>query len=141
MHRRDFIRSSCLGCAGLAMGASILSITGCAALPMVKIESDGRSLNIPFSAFAEGNQVIARCKALSYDVLVMRLPNNEYRSLYLRCTHEDQPLTATGTGLHCPSHGSRFSLIGDVEEGPATKPLRSFPVAVVEGGLVVEIQR
>lgn len=91
-------------------------------------ESDGRSLIIPFSAFTEGNQMIARCNALSHDVLVMRLPNNEYRSLYLSCTHEDQPLTVTSTGLHCPSHGSRSSLTGDVEEGPVTKPLRSFPV-------------
>jgi len=128
MDRRDFLRSSCLGCAGLAFGVGVLSLTGCASLPLVKVVSDGRTLSIPLTAFAEGTQVIARASKLSYDVLVMKLPNGDLRSLYLRCTHEDQPLTATATGLHCPSHGSRFALDGSVEEGPATKPIRPFPV-------------
>lgn len=128
MDRRDFLRSSCLGCARFALGAGVLSLAGCASLPLVKTVSDGRTMSIPVTAFAEGTQVLARASKLSYDVLVMKLPDGNFRSLYLRCTHEDQPLTATATGLHCPSHGSRFALDGSVREGPATRPLQSFPV-------------
>ncbi len=139
MERRDFLHSGCLGCAGLLMGTGLLSLTGCASLPLVKVESDGRELDVPLTAFAEGSQVIVRSPKLSYDVLLMRLPDGAARSVYLRCTHEDQPLTATATGLHCPSHGSRFSLDGSVQEGPATEPLRTFPVRREADHLIVEL--
>ena len=139
MERRDFLRTSCLGCAGLAVGAGLLSLTGCASLPLVKVESDGRTLEIPLTGFAEGTQLIARSPKLAYDVLVMKLPDGSARSLYLRCTHEDQPLTATATGLHCPSHGSRFAMDGSVEEGPATAPLRTFPVRQDTDRYIVEL--
>ncbi len=139
MDRRDFLRSSCLGCAGLALGAGALSLTGCASLPLVKTVSDGRTLSIPLTAFAEGTQVVARASKLSYDVLVMKLPDGDFRSLYLRCTHEDQPLTATATGLHCPSHGSRFALDGTVKQGPATQPIRPFPVHREGEQLIIQL--
>ena len=139
MERRDFLRTSCLGCAGLAVGAGLLSLTGCASLPLVKVESDGRTLEIPLTGFAEGTQLIARSSKLPYDVLVMKVPDGGFRSLYLRCTHEDQPLTATATGLHCPSHGSRFALDGSVEEGPATKNLRVFEVTRDNENLIIHL--
>ncbi len=85
-------------------------------------------IQVPRSAFAESRLVLVRHAKLPYDLLVQQLPDNSFRAVYLRCTHEDQPLTATSTALHCPSHGSRFALDGSVLEGPATNPLTSFPV-------------
>jgi nitrite reductase/ring-hydroxylating ferredoxin subunit len=137
MQRRDFLRSSCLGCAGLALGA--VSLAGCSTLPIVKVEGDGTTLDIPLTAFAESTMVVARSPKLSYDVLVLRRTDATYHSLYLRCTHEDQPITATASGLHCPSHGSRFALDGSVEEGPATQALRTFPVDVLQDHLSIRL--
>lgn len=140
MERRDFLRVSCLGCAQMTIGTGLLSLTGCATLPLVKVESDGRRLQVPTSAFAESSSVIARTPKLSYDVLVVKLPGGEARALYLRCTHEDQPITATASGLHCPSHGSRFAMDGSVEEGPATVPLETFTVRQEADHYIVQLQ-
>ena len=76
-----------------------------------------------------------------FDVLVMKLPDGGFRSLYLQCTHRDQAVTATPTGLYCPSHGSRFALDGSVQEGPATRPLISLPTLAKEDHVVVYLKR
>jgi nitrite reductase/ring-hydroxylating ferredoxin subunit len=58
------------------------------------------------------------------------------------CTHEGGPLcdgTLVGTMVQCPWHGSRFDVrTGAVEAGPARTPLRTFPVRVEGGRVMVE---
>ncbi|MBL7952584.1 MAG: Rieske (2Fe-2S) protein [Flavobacteriales bacterium] len=128
MQRREFLRNSCMACAGSALGLSAFSLAGCASLPLVKATHENGGLSFPRSAFAEATQVIVRHPELSYDLLVVKSADGTHRALYMRCTHEDQPLSATAKGLHCTSHGSRFALDGTVMTGPATEPLLSFPV-------------
>jgi nitrite reductase/ring-hydroxylating ferredoxin subunit len=59
------------------------------------------------------------------------------------CTHEDA-LLCTGS-LHgefvkCPLHGSRFNLrTGQVMEEPAEEDLRTYPVKVENGSILVSI--
>jgi 3-phenylpropionate/trans-cinnamate dioxygenase ferredoxin subunit len=61
-----------------------------------------------------------------------------------RCTHAGCPLVeeatiAAGT-IHCHCHGSEFDLAsGEVLEGPAEYPLRTFPVRVAGDQLEVEV--
>ena len=93
------------------------------------------------TAFITSNVVLIRAKHLPFDLLAARRSDGTYHALYLQCTHEDQPLTATSTGLHCPSHGSRFSLEGEVTEGPASQPLRGFSTTVGSDVLVIKATR
>ena len=126
MQRRDFLRTTCMACTGSALG--ILALAGCGTLPLVKATQENNTLVFPASDFGESAQVIVRHPKLTFDLLVMKHTDGSLSAVYMRCTHEDQPLTATAKGLHCSSHGSRFALDGAVVTGPATKPLLSFPV-------------
>jgi nitrite reductase/ring-hydroxylating ferredoxin subunit len=137
MDRRRFLRSSCFGCAAFALGA--VTLTGCSSLPVIKVAPDQDRLAVPLTAFAEGNKVLLRAPKLPYDILVIRLSTDQYRALYLRCTHEDQPVTATESSIHCTAHGSRFDLAGAVEHGPATDPLRTFPASLEREQVVVRL--
>ncbi|HYM90728.1 MAG TPA: non-heme iron oxygenase ferredoxin subunit [bacterium] len=60
-----------------------------------------------------------------------------------RCTHVGGPLgegAVAGNVVTCPWHGSRFDVTtGQVIEPPARRPVRTFPVKVVEGAIYVEV--
>ncbi len=75
------------------------------------------------------------------EVLVVNL-DGVFFGLAARCTHAGAPLeegTLIGDVLVCPWHGSRFRVTdGSVLQGPAEKPLRSYPVTAREGSLFVE---
>lgn len=66
-----------------------------------------------------------------------RLDDGSFIALWQRCTHlgcsvpweEDEDL------FHCPCHGSLFNKVGEVQGGPAPRPMDYFPVTV-EGGEV-----
>ncbi len=140
MDRRAFFKASCMGCAGLAVGIGTLSLQGCASIPLVHAVSDQGVLRVPLTSFTKGAMVIARTDELPEDILVLKRSDGSYASLYLRCTHRDQPLSATATGIHCPSHGSRFALDGAVLEGPATIALRMFRTSADAEQVIIELK-
>ncbi len=59
------------------------------------------------------------------------------------CTHLGGPLcqgTLHETIVQCPWHGSRFDVTsGNVVGPPARKPVRSYPVAIEDGKIMVEL--
>ncbi len=59
------------------------------------------------------------------------------------CTHEDWPLcngALKGDSVECPLHGSRFDLkTGIPLDEPATQPLKTYPVVVINNETFVDI--
>ena len=62
-----------------------------------------------------------------------------------RCSHDDGPLCEgdwdqESCWVVCPRHGSQFDLATGVPRSlPATEPVPTFPVKVVNGSVVVEL--
>lgn len=59
------------------------------------------------------------------------------------CTHDDGPVAEgelDGFEIECPRHGARFDIRdGRVLSMPAIRPVQSYPVAVEDGSILLEI--
>jgi cytochrome b6-f complex iron-sulfur subunit len=63
-------------------------------------------------------------------VIVVQASQGEFTGLSAICTHQRCTVGVAGDRLACPCHASRFSLSGEVLQGPATAPLPAVSVAV-----------
>ena len=63
------------------------------------------------------------------------------RALKLVCTHQDCGLSVRPDlkEIHCPCHGSKFSLSGTVLTGPAKKNLNWHPLTIEKNQLVIDM--
>lgn len=141
MLRRDFIKSTCVTCAGVLGGSALLSmLNSCAPLPVIKTSSKDKNLLIPESSFVDNqNLLIIKNSNFDFDILLVKKKDNTYNALYMQCSHENQPLSATKSGLFCSSHGSAFNLEGEVTVQPATKPLKKFKTHIENKNILIDL--
>jgi Rieske Fe-S protein len=70
--------------------------------------------------------------------LVAHTAQDTFTATTATCTHEACTITGfTGSEYVCPCHGSRFSTSGAVQNGPATRSLRTFATRVASGVLTI----
>ena len=138
--RREFLKDTCTACLGTAfLGFTFSQLTSCSSLPVYKTDLSKKQITVPLASFKESNVLIVRDMQVQYDILVVRKSPEEYHSLYMRCSHQENPVTATSTGLFCSAHGSRFDLDGNVLKEPALRPLTRFKTELQENQLLIEI--
>lgn len=69
--------------------------------------------------------------------------NGELRAIANVCSHNDKPLERGRLGngwIACPTHGARFDLAtGKPLCLPATQPIRTYELRVVEGWIEVQL--
>ncbi|QGU33694.1 non-heme iron oxygenase ferredoxin subunit [Thermochromatium tepidum] len=74
--------------------------------------------------------------------LVLAHVAGRYYAVEDQCSHEDYPLSfgcLDGDRIKCSLHGSRFSLeTGAPLEEPADRPIRVFPVKVMDGWVWID---
>lgn len=130
MKRRSFIKRSCLVCAGLVAGTSVLTLLeGCATAKIQKVSVVNKVISIDAALCNELQKVLVlRTDDLEYDVLLYYVSNANYSAVLLKCTHYDNPVFVNNKEVFCPSHGSKFDYTGKVLTEPATQSLKSFKV-------------
>jgi Rieske Fe-S protein len=69
-------------------------------------------------------------------ILITQPSPGVFKGFIARCTHAGCAIAVKNGGIECPCHGSRFTLDGQVERGPAADPLVARAVTVRDGQIV-----
>ena len=95
----------------------------------------------PCLPLAELDENATRAHLIGAVRIVLCRHDGEVYAIENRCSHADEPLACgriRNGWIACPAHGARFDLAtGEVLGPPATEPIRTYPVRIVEG--IVEV--
>jgi len=114
----------------LASGLLLPALSGCGpgAYQVFNATPVDDKLMVPADSFAKGPLVLVRPKGWYYAIALRKKEDNTYTALLLKCTHQDNQLTAASDGFSCSLHGSGFNRDGQVTKGPAERALTAYRV-------------
>jgi len=140
MRRRDFVRRLPVATTGLALGAGMLPVAGCAGTPYLTPAVTPRGLVIPSSAVPPGAGVfVAGPDGSARPLFVHRTAAGVVEAVLASCTHRGCQPEPVGDRLLCPCHGSEFTFGGVVLNGPAERPLDRYDVAESAGRISIRV--
>ena len=159
--RREFCGSACRAVSVAALGGTIASVLqacgggggsssptgtsgsfGGSALPSVNGTAASGAVTVPVGAGSPlatvGGSALVRSSSGTF--LVARTGAEAFSALTAICTHENCTITdVSGQTYVCPCHGSRYSQAGQVQNGPATRSLRTFATALTGDVLTITL--
>lgn len=144
MDRKQFLKTCGLACfSGIA---AITLPTGCSPAKSVNSTIEGDNLVVPVSDFGDETNgfrkfVVVSNELLRFPICVFRHSAEEYAALWMECSHMGAELQVFGDTLQCPAHGSEFSSLGEVRNGPADRALRKFPTAIENGFIKIFLKK
>lgn len=141
MNRKEFIKTCGYACLGtLSVG---LILQSCMTTKSVNAALEGNKIRVSLADFQSKDEfykyLMVRNPQISFPIYVFRFSEKEYTALYLQCTHQGNEVNAYGDKLVCEAHGSEFDNRGNVTNGPAAKPLHSFPIQINPNELIISI--
>ncbi len=143
MNRKQFIKTCGIACLGTSTMSALLQ--SCVPTQSIMAPISGGNLVIAQSSFLKNEAflkyLVVRNENLQYPIYVFRFSETNYSALYLRCSHQGNELNAYGDKLVCSAHGSEFSNTGQATSGPATEPLRSFPVQFDNQNILISLKK
>ncbi|MBL4605556.1 MAG: Rieske (2Fe-2S) protein [Flavobacteriaceae bacterium] len=143
MKRKEFLKTCGYACLGATTLGTLLQ--SCVSTKSITASISGDHLIIPKSNFVKKEEflkyLVISNKNLQFPIYLFRFSENEYTALYLQCTHQGNEVNAHGDTLVCSAHGSEFNNKGKVTNGPATKPLRSFPIQIENQNILISLKK
>jgi Rieske Fe-S protein len=144
MHRKTFIKTSCLACTSLSFLGTVLESCSSVKYTAGSMNENGLLIKLDlFNVKTKGNTpyVIVRHDNLQYPICVYKVSDAEYSAVYLSCSHQGAELQVAGDNLTCPAHGSEFDKHGKVMQGPASANLRTFPASIMNDQLFIDLRK
>ena len=160
MTRKEFFLKSLQGAALLAVTPVVGTvIEGCnssnpfgpgsggsgSSLPTISVSESNGEIILPIessSPLAKAGSV-ALLQNSNYPVLVNRKATDSFEAMSAICTHQGclvSDYDSSKQEFVCPCHGSRFSLTGQVDQGPAFYALPQYPTQFQNNQLVVKVK-
>lgn len=143
MDRKEFIKTCGYACLGATILAPILQ--SCVATKNISVAIEGENLLVPISNFENRGKMlrylVVNNQELQYPIYVFRFSEIDYTALYMQCSHQGNELSAYGEKLVCSAHGSEFDNKGNVTNGPASTPLRVFPIKLDNKNLLISLKK
>jgi cytochrome b6-f complex iron-sulfur subunit len=153
--RRDFFVKTLQGAAIIAVPAVLsefiqscnsnsTSPSGSSTLPVVQGTVSNRTVTVPLDASSPLAKVGGAALITSSlgPLLVDHPDAATYNVLTAICTHQGCTVNGYDTANQefvCPCHGSRYSIAGQVVQGPAPAPLTRFTGQVSNNQLVISV--
>jgi cytochrome b6-f complex iron-sulfur subunit len=133
--RREFLKKSC----GACLGASVLltQLSGCTPLPIYKTSLSKDLIQVPLTSFLDSSLLIVRDIQQPYDILIVKKSTYDFNAILMKCSHRENPVTATTSGLYCSTHGSSFDLDGQVLKEPAPTSLKKYKTEISTEFLII----
>ena len=140
--RRKFLQT--LGEAA-ALSATPMLLNACAAgIATYRGASDGNMVTIPKAEAApllQSNGVlIVRATNLPIPLIVRNLGAAGFIALSPICTHAGCEVRVMPNSFECPCHASVYSIDGEVEDGPATRPLQRFQIEETSENFIIKVK-
>jgi Rieske Fe-S protein len=137
MDRKSFLKNCGMACLGATALVSFLE--SCGTTKHLNAVIEGSDIVVPLTAFERRKKggieyhkaIVVQNELLQDPIGVFRMEDGKlYTAMLMRCTHQGAQLQLFGDKFQCPAHGSEFDGQGQVQQGPAESPLRSFPIVV-----------
>jgi cytochrome b6-f complex iron-sulfur subunit len=138
--RRDFLKQVGLISAGICSIGTLSFIEACSTTSKVGITETSNQLSVPKTSVDASGYASVKSNRFEQPIFITKKPDGTYEAVLLLCTHKGCALNPSNGQLVCPCHGSIFTPDGAVVKGPATQPLKTFPVTSDDKNVMLKFQ-
>jgi len=146
MERREFIKTCCCSIVGGSATAALLQ--SCGTIYYATSTKENDKIVIPKTEFIEirKNRQVERKFVLlnlndsGFPICLYKTSKDIYTASLLKCTHRGCELNVGGGIYTCPCHGSEFSTLGEVLEGPADRNLKTYKTVSDNENIYIYLQ-
>lgn len=138
MERRQFFYLAGVGVSTLMIGNFLASCSKDDDPDDPGTPGNGKKLTLDLTDPAFSSLTTPGNSIIKDNVLIIHTSNG-YVALSKTCTHQGCTVGFDGTEVVCPCHGSKFSTVGSVLNGPATTPLTKYKTELLGNILTITL--